>query len=491
MRVALVYPEVRGWDPYYPGSYSEGLASIGATLRAQGAHVELVHLTSEAQLGAGEHLERLGAFEPDLVGISAMTPTFPYARQVARDVRRELGRPTVLGGWHALCAYRQALGCGDFDFVAVGEGEVLLPRLLDSLGSGGRLTPPAGVLRNIDDLPLASAGLHVEDLGTLPAPDRSLFDFGSLKESREHLAQLTAGRGCPCRCSYCGNATRQRVLGCPPVRRKPVRAFVDEILATLRAYPFVRTLHFQDDNLALDRGWLARFAAAYGSRVGLPFICNVHPRLLTQETCELLADMGCRSVQIGVESGSRRVREGVLARGVSEPLLREATLRLRRCGLKVATFNMVGLPTETLDDALQTVRLNAELRPTRTYCSIFVPFPGTALHERCVAEGSFVGGEEPASYPGYSEDPLVDCGEFGADQIRFVQLTFPALVRVWSAATETLLRTLLRSRAFPAGLVVRTLRRLGPHAIRAYLNIGVRIWPRFGRPARRPLGVQP
>jgi radical SAM superfamily enzyme YgiQ (UPF0313 family) len=50
-------------------------------------------------------------------------------------------------------------------------------------------------------------------------------------------------------------------------------------------------------------------------------------------------------------------------------------------------MNMVGLPGETPEKHMATVRLNQRLRPDVTECSVFWPYPGTDLYDLCVREG--------------------------------------------------------------------------------------------------------
>src|SRR5262249_19240443 len=51
--------------------------------------------------------------------------------------------------------------------------------------------------------------------------------------------------------------------------------------------------------------------------------------------------------------------------------------------LKPQAFNMIGLPTETTADMIQTARLNAQLRAYIVWYSTFMPYPGTGLWDFC------------------------------------------------------------------------------------------------------------
>ncbi|MCM8787053.1 MAG: hypothetical protein NC935_03265, partial [Candidatus Omnitrophica bacterium] len=55
--------------------------------------------------------------------------------------------------------------------------------------------------------------------------------------------------------------------------------------------------------------------------------------------------------------------------------------------LAIYTFNMIGLPYESLKKSLETVKLNALIEPLGIQVSIFYPYPNTFLGELCKKEG--------------------------------------------------------------------------------------------------------
>ncbi|HNW93048.1 MAG TPA: radical SAM protein [bacterium] len=156
-----------------------------------------------------------------------------------------------------------------------------------------------------------------------------------------------------------------------------------EIAALRRRYPSLASLKFNDDVLPLKPDWFAAFSERYRREVALPFTCNLHPTLVTASSVAQLRAAGCTRVQLGVESGSERIRRTVLGRAISNPDLQRAIQLLQAAGLRVQTFNIVGFPGETIDEMWDTVQLNAGLRPDLAQCTIFYPYPGTALHAEC------------------------------------------------------------------------------------------------------------
>jgi hypothetical protein len=106
-----------------------------------------------------------------------------------------------------------------------------------------------------------------------------------------------------------------------------------------------------------------------------------------EDITRMMHEAGCRRIIIGLESGNEYIRNTVLRRNMPEAQLREAGRMCKTYGIELATFNMVGLPGETVRMALDTVKLNARLGTDFIYTSLFYPFPQTELHALCAREG--------------------------------------------------------------------------------------------------------
>ena len=68
--------------------------------------------------------------------------------------------------------------------------------------------------------------------------------------------------------------------------------------------------------------------------------------------------------------------------------------KLLDAGIKLRTEQMLGLPNTTLEDELNLLKLNCEIKPTIAWTSIFQPYRGTELGEYCVKNGLYVGNNE-------------------------------------------------------------------------------------------------
>ena len=108
---------------------------------------------------------------------------------------------------------------------------------------------------------------------------------------------------------------------------------------------------------------------------------------INEETFSALEQAGIRTLEIGLESGSERIRRDILGRNyTNEEFLRSVALA-RAHGMKINIYNMIGIPGETVEDHMETVHVNRLCCPERSHTSIFFPYPGTDLFRRCVEQG--------------------------------------------------------------------------------------------------------
>ncbi|HDH96536.1 MAG TPA: radical SAM protein, partial [Proteobacteria bacterium] len=190
-------------------------------------------------------------------------------------------------------------------------------------------------------------------------------------------------------CSYCYNAALQDIYGCRgrafTRKKSPERVLTD--IEDLVGRSVVRAIYFIDDLFTDDKDWLLRFCDLYPKRFDIPFMCNITADSVDEDKVRALADAGCRAVLMGVETGNERLRIEVLNKVVTDEQILEAVGLFRKYGIKFLTYTMLGLPGETLDDLLQTVRFNQRLRPNYVRVTVAFPMPHTEMTERAVRDG--------------------------------------------------------------------------------------------------------
>ncbi len=463
MHVLFVFPDLSSDVTHYTGVPSYGVALLSAVLKRHGHTTSLYHLTHTPT--EAEFRDRVRSVRPDLVAFSSNSH---YARRLgawtawARDAS---GAPVAVGGIHATLAPEEVAALPAVDFICVGEGENALPALCRALETGGDASGIANLwVRNGSGMRRNDPGPLWRDLDLLPEPDLSVFDFANLYPVRRGTFSYLMSRGCAFGCSYCcvhklrnlapAGGGFWRFLS-PEYAVAQLRALID------RYMPGAARVNFLDAILFPNRKWLEAFAPLYRDRIGLPFTCNMRADLLNPEVAKILADMGCRVVRMGVESGDQALTTEVLARRLDLDDIRRAFAVLREHGIRRWSYNMVGLPSESLGKALKTVRLNAEIRPDLALAFIFYPYPGTRLHDLGRAEGWLTARE----FDHYQVNVATRIPGFPPDDILFVHRFFNRLISVYGighrlpgglrAAWPDSLDALLTSRLFPRTGFVR------------------------------------
>ncbi len=391
MKIVIVYPEyyLTGLLKDKPqGRIFLGVAYLASALKQAGYDFELYHIVCEPD--RAEFIQRLNAMRPDVVGFSCTTPMFDKVTMMADWVKQDLGLPTIIGGAHATLDPEGCLSEPDLDYVCIGEGEAAIVEVMDALKAGTGVDTIASIWgKGADGVFRNPVRPLVEDLDTLAPPDRTIFDPSLMAEDQGERITVMASRGCPFRCNYCSNhVQRSRYPNSGKyVRFRSVGALLDEVEELAAQHPGADHVRFDDDILTLRREWFDEFVTEYKKRVPLPFICNSRVDLLDEERIARLAEAGCKTVCMGIESGNEWLRREVLGRKMSDAKILDAFHLCRKYGIGTVSLNMMGLPKETFSMVLDTVKLNAKARPGMSQITVFYPFPHTVLHKMCSEMG--------------------------------------------------------------------------------------------------------
>jgi anaerobic magnesium-protoporphyrin IX monomethyl ester cyclase len=417
LRILFIYPNI---DAQIGFNY--GIASLSAVLRKKGHETGLLNLNEAlAPVPSDEELiEQVRAFNPDIVGFSCVTTQFKHAERIARKVKEELDLPTIAGGVHATMVPAEILRTAVFDFACLGEAEDALPELLDRMRTGGDTTNIHNIWAARDLSIYTNKVGPFPDISKLPRKDYSIFDFQRMIDAKDGWVGLMAGRGCPFKCTYCFNHqiveryrhdTRLPAAKLKYIRHHPVEDVIAEMKYLLESYERIRMFIFDDDVFTLDKDYVLDFCRRYQEEhIGIPFVVNAHVKLFDEEIAKALSGAGCRIVKFGLESGSPRVRREVLRRYMSNDSIAEAFDVCRRHNLHSSAFLMIGLPTETREELLETVELLGRSLPGRFRWSVFYPFPGTEAHNIARKAGA-IDEKKMAGLHNFFTESCLDFGE--------------------------------------------------------------------------------
>ncbi|MEW6606569.1 MAG: radical SAM protein [bacterium] len=461
MKVTFVYPDIFEYVPDYKGTFYTGIALLSAVLKHAGHSTSLIHITNP-RYTTEDFACALNQHQPDIIAFSSTTNGYPVVKEMAaciKNVYKDI--PTIYGGIHPTLAPEESIQTDGINMICVGEGEGCLLDVCTALEQGKTLDNiPNLYLRKNTEVVRNPLRRIIENLDELPFPDRELFDYPHLYFEQREEATFIVSRGCPYSCTYCSNeALRNLYKGLGGyVRFRSVNNVIQEIQQVLEDYPFIKSLHFDDDILFLKSDWAQEFVELYRQRISFPFCCNIRPNFCNEKIIQMLSYAGCYELRIGLESGNEYIRKEILNRNLEEDTIINAFHTARKYGIKVMSFNMIGLPHENPSRILDTIKLNAHCGVNDIRHTIFYPYPGTRLYEFCRDENLLT----ERRVINYDMDTVLNLPNLSCQQLHMFWRYFHTFVKVYaylyllpkflSRCVEFLLDTFLTCRLAPTVL---------------------------------------
>lgn len=308
-------------------------------------------------------LPRIEAERPDVLGISVtygsqLVPALTLATLV--KARWPEIHVTLGGGMLAYVGHRLAHAGPLFervDSIVVYEGERPLLELCQALAAaGGRDGGPpdlSGVsnllYRGADGRPTTNGELTPLPIDELPCPDFSDLPLDEYL-SGELVLPIAPARGCYY--EKCGFCTLYTAIG-PTFRERSVDKLVEDLQQLVERHDTPYFYFIMDDLPPLMAKRLPDAIERAGLDIRWWCDARFEERLFNAETLPRLYDAGCRKLMFGFESGSQRVLD-LVDKGTD---LAEAERVLRashEAGISSTLYTMVGLPTETREEAEAT-----------------------------------------------------------------------------------------------------------------------------------------
>jgi anaerobic magnesium-protoporphyrin IX monomethyl ester cyclase len=369
------------------------LALLASLLRNAGFQVRLIDATA-GRLTIDEVIARLDAeqFAPTMIVFPSTTPTLDADVAAITRLKARYDAPIFCFGPHASTAPAESMArVPDVDGMLVGEPEdgVLQLAALDvTEGSpkGLRYETVANVTYRQDGavVPHRSHGTFSGFL-QMPYPAWDLLDLDaySLPLVNRSYVIVETSRGCPYACDFCVAPIHQG----HKFRERSAVALVDDIERGYRELG-VEFFYLWGDTVTLNvKSFTAFCDELIARQLPIRWFGNARADNLTDPAfVHRLRRAGCWMLALGIESESDEVRKDMVKR-LERQKIQAAFRNMRDAGVKSFAFFIFGYPGETTRTMEQTVRYAMDLDPDFANFYPAVPYPGTALYDKCAREG--------------------------------------------------------------------------------------------------------
>ena len=366
-----------------------GLAWIASILEAHGHEVKILD-SPTLGLTLSDFIKAVRSWCPDVIGLTALTPTIKLAYRAARAVKAvDRDVKVVIGGVHATFMWHEVLeSCPAIDYVILGEGEESMLKLVEALEKSEKPSHITGLaFRNEDGTPVSTGHWKPVNLDELPPPARHLLpmDRYTFFDKPARVVHVMASRGCPYGCIFCSTSY---FFG-RRVRFRNVNKVLDEIAECMDKYR-TNVFVFTDDEFTINKRWINSFLNGLRERdLDITWTCGSRVDSVDERLLAKMRSRGCTTIYFGVESGSQEILNKIGKRITIEQV-RKAFDIVKRVGITaVATF-IFGFPWETIRDMKQTLKFALKLDPDYAQFTYATPYPGTPLYDYAKKKGLIV-----------------------------------------------------------------------------------------------------
>lgn len=394
-----------------------GIAYVAAMLERERFNVEILDAFIEGwdqDVRINEDKIRVGlTFEqireivvrtnPDVVGITSMfTSQRKNAHSVARVVKEVDSEIVVIfGGAHPTSAPESVLEDRCVDVAVLGEGENVIASLIKRIESDSDLRGLDGIaFRDKAGQPIViPKTTTIDNLDDLPFPARHLLPMekyfaagvrhGGEGKGQRAISMITS-RGCQYRCNFC---TAFKVFTRRPRMRsiENVLSEIDELLAKYK----IDEIFFEDDQIIAKQRRAGDLFDAMATRYKLFWDTpnGVSPWLLDDEILGKMKAAGCYRVNIAMESGNQWVLDNIINKPVKLDKVPELVKAIRRHGMEVGTFLVVGNIGQNAVETLEQIRESfAFCRSLKVipHASLLTAYPGSEVLEIAKDKGYLI-----------------------------------------------------------------------------------------------------
>lgn len=351
-----------------------GLTYIASVLEENDIDVKIID-GSALEMSWEELEKEIPNYSPDIIAVTAVTPTIKQALKTARIAKRTCPDSyVVMGGYHPTFTYNEILKNDFIDIVICGEGEYTMLELVETIENGGDLRKVKGIATSEFKTPPRPI---IENLDEIPFPARHLLPMDKYKVLNIKLptGTMISGRGCPFHCSFCASSAMHG----HNLRLRSSENIVDEMEHLVSKYD-AQNIAFMDDTFTFKKSRVEEICNEIKERdLDMMWGCTARVDTLSKDILKKMRDAGCITIFVGVESGNQQNLDKLNKNITIERI--KATFELtKKLGVRTIASAVLGMPGDTRESIERTIKFVKGLNPSYAIFSLATPYPGTDFY---------------------------------------------------------------------------------------------------------------
>ena len=368
--------EVAGrWVPLY-------FVTLAGSVRAAG-HEALIYDAMTKHVDYPEIEARIREVRPDVVCTTAMTCTSPDAIKLVELAKKiDPSIITIAGGVHSSFMYEEMFSLTPaLDYVVVGEGEVTLVDLLQSLSNGGGVSGVPGIAyREGQSARFTGSREYLKDLDALPLAwdllDWEDYTYFILPGSR--LAAIDTSRGCDKDCTFCS----QQKFWKQTWRARSPEGLVRELKVLAEEHK-VDVVLFTDDYPTPDRERWEKFLdlmIAEGPDIYILMETRAKDIIRDRDILNKYRKAGIIHIYVGTEATDDKAM-AYMKKDLSIEEAKEALALCREHGIITETSMILGFPDDTPESIRKTIEQVRGFNPDFAHFLAIAPWPYADMYK--------------------------------------------------------------------------------------------------------------
>jgi radical SAM superfamily enzyme YgiQ (UPF0313 family) len=361
MNIAFVRPEIISVEREHPQNVTPSfdISYCSAVLEALGHKIFL--FDGELKKIDYEELERFFIRNNlEICVFEVVATNLEESISVAKNLKKFCKKMIALGPQPTAMPESLVFEGSPFDLCVVGEPESTIVEAVESK----KIENIAGTAFHKKRLILNKPRPLISDLDTLPFPTNTFsegyakfYPIGNLPKAK--FGFILGSRGCPFSCTYCSPTLR--VSYGKKMRYRSIENVLDEIASMVSGG--VNAIFFVDDLFTFNKKWVMDLCDGIIERgIRIPWLVQTRVDLVDKKMLEKMREAGCSTFCVGIESGCDRILN-ITNKKMTRDTIISSFKMLKEFGFLISAYFIIGNPTETAGEVLETIKLAKYLDP--------------------------------------------------------------------------------------------------------------------------------